>query len=170
VNSGGGRAHIALGANSTLKNLDAQKSAGDTNGSPIIITKASGAALINEDLCFRQLDPAGLGSSWQFLEGDLTRDGTYRTIDLAALYDAPITAKYVDVKVMAKSSAAADGNDFILRGASDANTAASFRVCPAVSNISVYAEGRVPVVNGVIEYNIPSNFSVARILFRGVVL
>lgn len=170
ANTSGGRAHIVMGANSLLRNLDVQKSSGDTTGEPTIITKASGATLLDEDDVFRQLNPAALGSGWQFLEGDLTRDGAYHSIDLSTLYDASTTTKYVSVKVMARTSAAADGNDFILRGAGDANTAAHFRVCPAVSGIPEFSEGLVPVVGGVIEYNIPSNFAIARILFRGVVL
>lgn len=162
--STGNRAHISITTNGTVKNLDAQRFSGDTNGSPFIV--AGGGTLQNPLLNVVPMLDAYIGTGWLYTEGTLNKDGTWYTIDLSVQYGVPKTAKFVAVKVVAKSTAVAADNYMALRGSSADSSARWMMVTPAVNNIEMYAEGLVPVSNGQIQYSVPANFNMARILIR----
>jgi hypothetical protein len=159
----GNRAHISIAPNAKLFNLSGQRTAGDTLNAPLVVLGAG--EVVNEVLGMCAMRKLIVGDDWEFTEGTLSKDGTFYTIDLAG-YGVPKNAKFLAVKVMVKSVAAAADNTMHLRGAGVAASSQWFSVTPAVSNIETFAEGLVPVVNGQIQYSVPNNFIAARILFR----
>lgn len=162
--STGNRAHLAVsGGGGAVKNLRAQPTDGGTLGDPFITLGAG--EVYGKDLGVVAMRTLVVGTDWSYTEATLSKNGTFYPIDLAPL-GVPKTAKFIAVKVMAKTSAAAADNTMHLRGFGVAASAQNFAVTPAVNNIEMYAEGLVPVVGGQIQYSVPANFTAARILFR----
>jgi hypothetical protein len=164
VNSAGGRVHLNVSASGKVKNLRAQHTDGGTLGDPFI--SGGTGEIYGPEVGVFPVRSALAGTGWQYVEGDLTRDGAFHTLNLNADFGIPTTARFVAVKIAAKTTAAADANTLQLRGNGVANPAQYMEVTPPVSNIAVQFEGLVPVVAGKIDYLIPANFNVARILIR----
>jgi Pectate lyase superfamily protein len=162
--------HIALGdATSVIRNLNIQKTCGDRSDGFMLLTGAG--EYINEALQFSKVRVA-FGNSWHFIESSMTKDATWRTFNLATI-GIPVTAKFIQVKTIAKTTAAADSNYLGFRGY---NLGVGYEGQwlynnPAVSNIQNATEGILPVTlnAGVptIEYNCPANFNLARLRVIG---
>ncbi|WP_375290417.1 glycosyl hydrolase family 28-related protein [Qipengyuania sp.] len=163
VNSAGGKVHLNVAATAKLRNLAAQHGDGGTFGDPFLI--GGTGQIFAQELGVMTMPADVLGTSWHLVEGNMTRDGAFYTFDLA-VYGVPKTAKFVAIKVLAKTTAAADANSMLLRANGVANTAQYMEITPPVSNIAVQHEGLVPVADGKIEYLVPANFNAARILLR----
>jgi hypothetical protein len=163
ANTAGGKFHLNVASTGKVRGLEAQSGDGGTFGDPFVIGGAG--EVFDRRVGVTEMRASLVGTGWQWVEGALTKDGAFHMLDLTA-YGVPTTAKFVAVKVAAKTSAAADANSMLLRANGVANVAQYMEVTPPVSGIAIQQEGLVPVVGGKIDYSVPANFGTARILLR----
>ncbi len=165
--------NVKVGAGGIIKNADIQKTNADATGAPV--TTGGTGEIYGSQARFFPARQSVVGTTWVLTEGELTRDGAYHAIDLSG-YDVPKTAKYLHIKLMAETSAAAEANTMFVRGYGESTGYEGLMVAltPPVSTFIVYHEGLVRCVENAgvakIEYSVPANFNIARILILGYYL
>ena len=154
---------IVITSGSELYDTDIQTYKGSTNVDAMVY--ANSGTHYDRALTFYPVD--GI-SGYDYTEGALTLDGTWRELDIAADVGIPINAKYIAVKTLARNTGTIGNADlFALRGDGNTNVGEEFVNSPAVVSMDSFAEGLVELVLGKIEYKASSGYGQARILVRG---
>lgn len=161
-----GYAQLRVANTAKVKNAYIQPTAGDTLGLGTSIITVGSGEVSGQALQFIPTR-APAGTDWDYIESSLIRDGAYHAISLTSVFGYPTSAKYALVKVLGRTTAAADGNSIHLRGSSATANGSHLELSSAVSNISMITEGLVPIVSGSIEYLAPANYALARFCIRG---
>lgn len=163
INTAGGFFGIKINAGGRIKNLDCQRTSGDSAGSAFVIGGAGDT--LYEAMKFTAMNKNIVGNNWAANETNFTRNGAVNTFDLAP-YGIPKFAKMIAVKLIVSATGAGNLISFFTQG-SGGGTPYDLIAITQVANGMVIIEGLLPVNTDKFDYNIPAACNYMRVAFRG---